>query len=237
MIPDRARSVAALEVAAIYGALVAWLTGGRRLLGAVVSPQATSAGRVVVLQVALTAILTMALVALRVRRDRDPWRSLGLVRRPFGPTFAEAIAGAFVAYVGAAIAVAITIVVTRVSPTAAAEAKREALAIFSRASLAVLLPTVLVVGIYEEILFRGFFLGRLRTALGDGREGHAIGISAALFGFAHLYQGPLGVVQTAVAGLVLGALAVRSGSIVACIGAHVVIDVVGVVLLHALRAR
>ncbi|NOU30916.1 MAG: CPBP family intramembrane metalloprotease [Polyangiaceae bacterium] len=98
----------------------------------------------------------------------------------------------------------------------------------------------LFAGVYEELAFRGFLLTRVRTLLGaqegvrgGGREVAAVILSAVFFGLGHLYQGPLGVAQTLVAGLVLGAIAAYRRSIVASMVAHVAVDVLGFVALHA----
>jgi membrane protease YdiL (CAAX protease family) len=60
----------------------------------------------------------------------------------------------------------------------------------------------------EEIVFRGALLPRLASALGgNGRAwAAAFGTVAIGFGLAHFYQGPAGMIGTAVAGIIFGLL-------------------------------
>jgi membrane protease YdiL (CAAX protease family) len=99
------------------------------------------------------------------------------------------------------------------------------------------LPIALFAGFYEEVLFRGFVLGRLRVILGDGiaRTAIAIALSSALFAAGHGYQGGLGLAQTFAAGVTLATLAAWRRSIWPSIVAHALIDSLGLVALHALR--
>jgi membrane protease YdiL (CAAX protease family) len=94
-------------------------------------------------------------------------------------------------------------------------------------------------GVYEEILFRGFVLGRLRVVFGRlaprARDALAVLVSAALFALGHGYQGGLGLAQTFAAGVVLAALTVWRGTLWSAIVAHVAIDAFGLVALHAIH--
>lgn len=84
-------------------------------------------------------------------------------------------------------------------------------------------PIVLFVGVYEEILFRGFLLPRLRTIFGS--EIAAIIVSAALFGLAHYpSQGLEGAMQTGAVGLVLAILVTRLKNLWPAILTHAAID-------------
>jgi uncharacterized protein len=65
----------------------------------------------------------------------------------------------------------------------------------------------------EEIGYRGYLLNRAAKVVGSSRVALVIGLlwSSVLFGFGHWYQGPAGVVGTAVDGLVLGTAYLLSG--------------------------
>jgi membrane protease YdiL (CAAX protease family) len=76
-------------------------------------------------------------------------------------------------------------------------------------------------GICEEWLFRGYLLALLEPTTGTAA---AVGISAALFGLAHAYQGVGGILKTGVVGLVMGGLAWATGSIWAPILIHAAAD-------------
>lgn len=87
----------------------------------------------------------------------------------------------------------------------------------------------------EELLFRGFLLGRLRALLGGGL---GVGIVAAfvqalVFGLAHAYQGPTGILVTGLIGLVFGLLYLRLRALWPLVIAHGLIDTVGLLALYA----
>ncbi|MBI2375405.1 MAG: CPBP family intramembrane metalloprotease [Deltaproteobacteria bacterium] len=86
-----------------------------------------------------------------------------------------------------------------------------------RGRLAMVPVIGLVAGTCEELFFRGLVLERLRRVLSDRVS---IAISAIMFGAMHL--DPVHAVAAAAMGAVLGVVAVRTGSIVPCIVAHVV---------------
>src|SRR6266513_1082546 len=61
-------------------------------------------------------------------------------------------------------------------------------------------------GFGEEYLFRGFLFQRLAMLFGGSKLGWGMAclIQAALFGFAHAYQNPLGMLLTGLIGLTMG---------------------------------
>lgn len=79
-------------------------------------------------------------------------------------------------------------------------------------------------GLWEEVVFRGFLMGSLRWLLPHPADPVLVIGSALVFGWAHLYQGPRGVVLTGLAGLLLGALALWSGGLVVPMVVHALID-------------
>jgi membrane protease YdiL (CAAX protease family) len=86
----------------------------------------------------------------------------------------------------------------------------------------------------EEVGYRGYLTGRAAQAFGGGRAawGAATLVAAALFGLGHWYKGPAGVLDSAMAGLILGAAYLISGRCLwTSILAHGLIDSTGVVLL------
>jgi membrane protease YdiL (CAAX protease family) len=87
----------------------------------------------------------------------------------------------------------------------------------------------------EEFGYRGYLLTRAAEA-GRGTPAAyvaAVVVTAALFGFGHFYKGPAGVVDSGVAGLVLGAAYLVSGrNLWTCVLAHGFIDSFAVVALY-----
>ena len=89
-------------------------------------------------------------------------------------------------------------------------------------------------GICEEILYRGILLGALAPVLGLWQ---AVVLSSIVFGMGHAYQGLAGILKTGLVGLVMALLTVFSGSLLAAIVLHAVIDLTsGRMLGAALRA-
>ena len=86
----------------------------------------------------------------------------------------------------------------------------------------------------EEIGYRGYLTKRAADLLGGGRAAWIAGIvvSSVLFGIGHWYKGPAGVLDSAVAGLILGAAYLLSGRCLwTAILAHGLIDTTALALL------
>ncbi len=88
----------------------------------------------------------------------------------------------------------------------------------------IVLSFAVVPGLCEELAFRGFILTGLQRS---GRNGLAIGLSALLFGVMHLI--PQQVFNASLLGLVLGLIAVRSGSLLPGILFHAIYNSLAVV--------
>jgi uncharacterized protein len=90
------------------------------------------------------------------------------------------------------------------------------------------LPVIWIfAGLGEEIAYRGFLLNKLSDALGRTRAADVLAVigSAVLFGFGHYYKGPAGVLDSGIAGLILGAVYLVSGrNLWACVLTHGFID-------------
>lgn len=85
----------------------------------------------------------------------------------------------------------------------------------------------------EEIGYRGYLLTRAADVGGRSKAAYWAGVLvvAVLFGYGHYYKGPSGIVDSGMAGLVLGAAYVLSGrNLWVCILAHGFIDTFGVVV-------
>lgn len=86
----------------------------------------------------------------------------------------------------------------------------------------------------EEIGYRGYLLTRAAEIGGKTTAAYWIGIVvvAALFGYGHYYKGPAGILDSGVAGLILGAAYMLSGrNLWASILAHGFINTIGVIVL------
>jgi hypothetical protein len=88
-----------------------------------------------------------------------------------------------------------------------------------------------VAALAEETAFRGYLLTRLGDLLGGGRAAvvAAVVLSSALFGLLHTEQGVVGVVVSALGGVVLALLRLWSGTLWAPVLAHGFDDTIGFV--------
>jgi membrane protease YdiL (CAAX protease family) len=93
----------------------------------------------------------------------------------------------------------------------------------------------LTAGICEEVLFRGFLLRFLHEGGLGLPAGAALLASSLAFGLGHVYQGAKGVLSTTIAGLAFGLLFLLSGSLIACIVLHVLLDLQLAFVLRPVR--
>lgn len=86
----------------------------------------------------------------------------------------------------------------------------------------------------EEISYRGYLVTRAADVGARSKTAYwiAVLLVSVLFGYGHYYKGPAGIVDSGMAGLVLGTAYLLSGrNLWVCILAHGFIDTVGVVSL------
>lgn len=87
----------------------------------------------------------------------------------------------------------------------------------------------------EEVLFRGFLLNQLTAILGTGRTRQWVAIVAGgvIFGAGHLAQGPLGIFNASMIGVIFGWAWFRTDrNLWATILAHGLIDTFGIAMLY-----
>jgi len=84
----------------------------------------------------------------------------------------------------------------------------------------------------EEIAYRGYLLTRAADIGGRSTMAYWLGIVlvSILFGYGHYYKGPSGIIDSGVAGLILGAAYMVAGrNLWACVLTHGFIDTFGVI--------
>lgn len=79
-------------------------------------------------------------------------------------------------------------------------------------------------GICEELIFRGFGIAYLRWLWPAAPRWSVIAILAVVFGLAHLYQGPRGVILTGLVGAYLTWMVLWSGSLLSAMLIHALLD-------------
>ena len=173
------------------------------------------------LNVAFSQGLFGGLLALGAWYTGVPPATLGLDAAAFGPVVVLAGAGLGVALyvaneVGAAVGERFGL--------GGSEALRESLAPDSASGWALLLFGVLpVIAAFEELLFRGVLVGAFAAGFGLSPWVLA-GVSSAAFAVGHGAQGRVGIAVTGVLGFVLAVAFVLTGSLVAVVVAHYLVN-------------
>jgi len=185
-------------------------------------------------QVAVVAVLAMA------ARDRDMARSLGVAPVHLGRAVGIGLF-LWTAIVALAVGFAIVIVGVRTlvgsglvaGPPGFGATPDDTRLMRELAHIdpLLLVPLACFVGFYEELLFRGFLLGRLRALFGTRFAGAflSIGLSSLLFALGHTYKSAVGVFATFLIGVILGTASWRTRSIWSCVLAHAMIDTMALV--------
>ncbi len=145
------------------------------------------------------ALVLLGWLSLRLRRQG--WRTVGL-RRPDVPRRAVALG------VGGGIALFLLVDLGLDRLVSALSGQELELGSFAQvegdpAALAFALLLVWILAAFgEELAYRGYWLNRTADLVGRTPAGWAVAIAAVsiVFGFAHAYQGPVGVVSSAVTG-------------------------------------
>lgn len=184
---------------------------------------------------AAVALACLAAVAV-VRRGGESWPALGLAR-PTRPLRLLA-ASLGIAVLGYLVAVAAMVVAMQVLGWPPMQSGRIASVQGNLPALLGILAIAWTTAAFgEELLFRGFLQGRLQVLLGARRGAGllAAAVQALVFGLAHAYQGPTGIVVTGSLGLVFGLLYLRTKSLWPLVIAHGLIDTLSLLALYAGR--
>ncbi len=232
--PRDAGRQAALLLALFYGVVY----GGPLLVGGI----ARRGGLAPLLSALLVGTVMLAAVLFHVRRDASWRESLALRPQPLGSAVGWSLLG-FLAIYAANLLLTLVYLISRGDVQAVAGERLGWLGMLADVPVATILPLALFAGFWEETVFRGFLLGRLRAALPASPDraaqircdAAAVGLTAVLFGLGHGYQGALGMLQTSLAGAAMGALVLWRGSLWPAIGAHLTVDLFGLLAIQALK--
>jgi membrane protease YdiL (CAAX protease family) len=199
---------------------------------AVTSSEPTSFG-LLATSVLVRDLSLIALIGFFLWRNGEPAARVGLSTRTFGREvllgvvlflpvhYATGLLNAFLESIGFS------------GPSG--DAMRTLTAAKSSGDLILGVLLALGVAITEEVVFRGYFLLRFREL--TSRNSLAALASAVFFSIGHGYEGSAGVVAVGVFGLMLAAIYLWRGTLVAAIVIHFLQDAVGIVLLPALQAQ
>ena len=163
----------------------------------------------------VSGLLTLLLVAVFfLLRHKNPLRETG-----FRATPARCVCAAGVMM---PIVYAVIIFVLSVLPEAWLADYMEAAESLSQTGVIITVATIIVAPLVEEIIFRGLVLSRLRKGMSNWL---AVVVSALLFGACHGQI--VWICYAFVIGLLLGLIALRSGSIWPSLLAHILFNAIG----------
>lgn len=178
---------------------------------------------------ALLGVFNLLLVvAVLVLRSQRP-ATIGLSRSFNARTLLWAVVAVPGCYVGSMCGALIYGLVTGFDTQGMLAEKAELADMISAIPMRWIFPFALFVGIHEEILFRGFYLSRVRALSRSGVV--AIIATSVVFGLLHYYQGWLGIFQTTAIGLVLAIIVTYARSLWPAVIAHAVFDATNMLLL------
>lgn len=201
-------------------------------------------------QVFVNAQVLVVLAIAFVQKDPNPAATLGLVKKDGRRAVAYGVL-LYAALMASAIAVAILVAGVDLlkDPTLELAAPKHfglrgisdprVLEELAAVPLAVGLPLMCFVGVYEEILFRGFLMSRMKTLFGGEGAGAAmlavVGSSLA-FAAVHTYKDALGIGVTFLLGVAFATVAMLRKQIYSGMIAHALLDLTVLGALHAVVA-
>ena len=95
-------------------------------------------------------------------------------------------------------------------------------------------------GFFEEIIYRGYVLKRLAAMLGDTNKAWYLSavIASIAFGFAHSYQGPSGIITTALIAFVFSLIFVfNKNNLILLMLIHGIYNMIVITLIYLGKAR
>jgi membrane protease YdiL (CAAX protease family) len=178
-------------------------------------------------------VASLVTVALRLGRRGETPAAIGLGPAPAGRVVRATLAALPLCYLAGIAAALLAGALSPAGIEGMTRQKSDFLRVVAVIPPGLVLPLSLFVGLYEEIVFRGFLLARLRVVAG-GDVVAPVCLTTALFGALHFPQGLVGVAQTAAVGLVLAIVVARTGTVWPAILAHATIDTVSLTLASRL---
>jgi len=95
-------------------------------------------------------------------------------------------------------------------------------------------------GLCEEFIYRGYVLKRLAIIFGDTNKTWLLAAVTAsiVFGFAHNYQGPSGIIATAIIALLLGLIFIfNRNNLILLVLTHGIYNTIAITLIYLGKAR
>jgi membrane protease YdiL (CAAX protease family) len=186
----------------------------------------------------LRAVCVTALVLLLLRAAGQSPAVLGLVRDGAGRDALLGIAltaGAFATALASGLLVAGVAAIAHAGFVEKETAQRSGLLVdlFGDTPVGAFAAAMVVTATFEEVVFRGFLVPRLRHITGSWA--FAIALSSLAFGSGHIYEGWTGVAQTAALGVFFSLAFLRRARLVPVVVAHASFNAVVFGLLMAMQ--
>lgn len=186
------------------------------------------------LMIGILGVFSALVILLYVRRRGQPFSSLGLSwRRWLTDSGIGIVAAAFVMTLMVAGSLFVWIVLPDLIP-ALQESQENIKRVLPPMTVSTIVGLTVVVSFYEELLFRGFLLTRLRVLTRTWWA--AVLLGAVGFAMLHFYQGPVAVLAIVLLSGVLSVVFLWRRSLVAPMVAHFVFNVTQLIMMQfALR--
>jgi membrane protease YdiL (CAAX protease family) len=173
--------------------------------------------------------LSAVLVLVWTRLSRTPWREIGFVRPK------SWIGTLFVGLgMGVALKLLLKIIVMPLLGADPINRTYHYLAGNPTAAVWFALEVIVIAGIGEEIVFRGYLFERLGKLIGrsTGARIVTVLVTSGIFGSLHYEQGLAGVEQAIMTGLVFGTVFAVTGRIWMLMFAHAAYDLIAIAIIY-----
>lgn len=167
-------------------------------------------------------------------RSGQPLSSIGLRRVRFWPAIRSALAALFTMYAALLALALLAMIIVRPSPQTVTEPMRQIQSLLGTPSWRMIALMAGSAAVFEEILFRGFLLTRLRVLLGNWTA--AIIVGMVLFAVLHVWEGTWAIVLILPVGLVLSITFVRRRSLASPMLAHFLFNFFQMAMMRALES-
>lgn len=184
----------------------------------------------------LRSVGLLALVAALLAADGQEARHIGLEPRRIGPELlwsGPALLGAYAANIAVSVPIALVLALLHRSGAQATERLGVLKGVMGDLGFGTLIPTLIVLALLEEVVFRGFLLPRARVL--TGRWWVAIAAVQLLFGLGHVYEGAIAVFQTMMLGVYFSAAFLWRRHLAAVIVAHAGFNTITLAVLWFLQ--
>ena len=207
---------------------------GELVLGAPISPEDADALQIrqamLFPAISLRALAAIVIIALLARRRGQTAQSVGLSWSGLPLHIAIGLGALVVAYGLIAVTMQLLWFLWPDMPNEMVENARRIMELVPKLGLLEFIPLTAIIGVYEELVFRGFLMTRLRRATGGWTV--AVMVSTAVFTALHAFdQTRAALVVVAILSLVFSLVTIWRRSIVPAIVAHTLFDLSQLIFL------